>query len=285
MFWAKGICTCFITGLLLDCLLCSDISLFVQDPCYLHLFKDKHCGHGVTKSRTWLSDWTELIVVVAQSCPILCNPIDCSLPGSSVHGILQARVLEWVAFPFSRGSSPPRDRTQVSRIAGGFFTRWATREAWTELICIFMKRLEQKILHRIRAVSGVQVLVDWSKEGHYHSSVLHQGGGLSTSWSQRYIIMYIPWGGTRTLLYHRTIVWLSSLFFVPSRSLLPRPVQGQVLWPGLGHKMKMKVARSVVSDSLQPRNSRLSLLQGIFELGSPAVQAGSLQTELSGNTK
>ena len=46
-----------------------------------------------------------------------------------VHGILQARILEWVAFPFSRGSSQPRDQTQVSHIAGGFFTSWATREA------------------------------------------------------------------------------------------------------------------------------------------------------------
>ena len=56
-------------------------------------------------------------VKVAQSCPTLCDPMDCI-----VHGILQARILEWVAFPFSRGSSPPRDRTQVSRIAGRFFT-------------------------------------------------------------------------------------------------------------------------------------------------------------------
>ena len=50
------------------------------------------------------------------------QPMDCSLPGSSVHGILQARILEWVAIPFSRGSSQPRDRTQVSCIAGEFFT-------------------------------------------------------------------------------------------------------------------------------------------------------------------
>ena len=50
--------------------------------------------------------------------PILCNPMACT-----VKGILQARILEWVAVPFSRGSSQPRDQTQVSRIAGGFFTR------------------------------------------------------------------------------------------------------------------------------------------------------------------
>ena len=49
----------------------------------------------------------EVKVLVAQSCPILCNPMDCSPPGFSVHGILQARILEWVAIPFSRGSSRP----------------------------------------------------------------------------------------------------------------------------------------------------------------------------------
>ena len=61
---------------------------------------------------------------VAQWCPTLCNPMD-----YIVHGILQARILEWAAFPFSRGSSQPRDQTQVSCIAGRFFTSWATREA------------------------------------------------------------------------------------------------------------------------------------------------------------
>ena len=60
----------------------------------------------------------------SQSCLTLCDPMD-----YIIHGILQARILEWVAFPFSRGSSQPRDQTQVSRIAGGFFTSWATREA------------------------------------------------------------------------------------------------------------------------------------------------------------
>ena len=50
------------------------------------------------------------------------NSMDCSPPGFSVHGILQARILEWVAFPFFRGSSQPRDWTQVSHIAGRFFT-------------------------------------------------------------------------------------------------------------------------------------------------------------------
>ena len=68
---------------------------------------------------------------VAQLCPTLCDPMDCSLPGFSLHGILQGRVLEWVAIPFSRGSSWSRDRTRVSWIPGRHFNLWATREALT----------------------------------------------------------------------------------------------------------------------------------------------------------
>ena len=70
-----------------------------------------------------------------QSCPTLCDPMNCSPPGSSVHGILQARMLQWEAMPVSRGSSWPRDRTCVfcvSCIAAGFFYPWATREAQRE---------------------------------------------------------------------------------------------------------------------------------------------------------
>ena len=68
-------------------------------------------------------------VLVAQYCPTLCNSMNCSLPGSFVHGILQVRILEWVAIPFSRGSFPSRDQSQVSCIASSFLTVWATREA------------------------------------------------------------------------------------------------------------------------------------------------------------
>ena len=69
---------------------------------------------------------------VTQSCLTLCKPLAGDLPDSLVHRILQARILEWVAMSYSRGSSQPRDRTHVSCvscIAGGFFTHWATREA------------------------------------------------------------------------------------------------------------------------------------------------------------
>ena len=78
--------------------------------------------HGVSQAR--ILEWVAISfsktatwkVKVAQSCPTLCDPMD-----YAVHGILQARILEWVAFSFSRGSSQPRDRTQVTRITDGFF--------------------------------------------------------------------------------------------------------------------------------------------------------------------
>ena len=69
-----------------------------------------------------------LKVLVAQLCMTLSDSMDCSLPGSSVQGILQARILEWVTIPFSRVSSWPRDQTSVSCTAGRFFTVWAKRE-------------------------------------------------------------------------------------------------------------------------------------------------------------
>ena len=87
-----------------------------------------------------MSEW---VSEVAQSCPTLCDPMDCSLQGSSVHGIFQARVLEWVAISFSRGSSWPRDQTLVSHIAGRRFTVWATREV-PIMSERFLKSLEVK---------------------------------------------------------------------------------------------------------------------------------------------
>ena len=74
----------------------------------------------------------------AQSCQTLCNPMD-----YRVHGILQARILEWVPFLFSRGSSQSRDRTQISCIAGRFFTSWATREA-PRYISMYLLRIGKK---------------------------------------------------------------------------------------------------------------------------------------------
>ena len=88
-------------------------------PCLLH------CGqilYNLSHQRSPKVKWNELKIV--QSCWTLCYPM-----GYTVHEILQARILEWVSIPFSRGSSQPRDQTQVSHIAGEFFTIWVTREA------------------------------------------------------------------------------------------------------------------------------------------------------------
>ena len=85
-------------------------------------------GHRLPCSPTLVSS----VCAVALLCPTLCNPVDCSPPGASVHGILQARVLEWVAIAFSTGSSPPRDGTRVSCVpcAGRqILYHCATREA------------------------------------------------------------------------------------------------------------------------------------------------------------
>ena len=71
-----------------------------------------------------------IVVLIAQSCPTRCNPTDCRKPGSSVHGIFQAKVLEWITIPFSRGTSWPRDQTWVYCIAGRFFTIWVTGKTY-----------------------------------------------------------------------------------------------------------------------------------------------------------
>ena len=87
-------------------------------------------GFWQTYRSNWLNNnnW-KVKVLATQLCPILCNPMDYRLPGSDIHGILQARVLERVAIPFSSRMSQPRDWTQVSCISGRFFAIWATREA------------------------------------------------------------------------------------------------------------------------------------------------------------
>ena len=86
-------------------------------------------GSGVLRaSQDLVGILCTVLCLVTQSCLTLCDPVDCSPPGSSVHGILQARILEWLAMSSSTGSSQTRDWTQVSHIAGRFFTIWATRE-------------------------------------------------------------------------------------------------------------------------------------------------------------
>ena len=106
---------------------CASLSPCLVFPCFL-------CETQRNPRTSWLSCISRASQGLdhdkwfTQSCQTLCDPMDCSPPGSFIHGILQARILEWVSIPFSRGSSSPRDRAQVSCIAGGFFTVWATRE-------------------------------------------------------------------------------------------------------------------------------------------------------------
>ena len=77
---------------------------------------------GGTPSNPLYSQEPPVLSCVTSVVSTLCEPMDCSPQGSSVHGILQARILEWIAMLSSRGPSPPRDRTHLSGIAGGFFT-------------------------------------------------------------------------------------------------------------------------------------------------------------------
>ena len=91
--------------------------------------KNPQCNKTAAGTNSKLVQKWTLTVLVTQLCLTDWDPMDCSLPGSSVHGILQARILEWVAMPSSRGSYWPRDWIWASCIAGRFSTVWATREA------------------------------------------------------------------------------------------------------------------------------------------------------------
>ena len=102
-------------------------------------------------------------MLVAQPCPALGNLMDCSPPGSSVHGISQVRILEWVAIPFSRGSSWSRDWTLVSCIAGRFFTIWATREA-PMYILLQLKKKKHIQLSEFSSGLGVSLGNSWGQE-------------------------------------------------------------------------------------------------------------------------
>ena len=88
----------------------------------------RFCFSGRLHHCLFKTSWWKVTVSAAQLCSALWNPLNCSAPDSSVHRILQARILEWVAIPISRGSFWPRDQTWVSNISGRFFTIWATRE-------------------------------------------------------------------------------------------------------------------------------------------------------------
>ena len=102
------------------------------------------CVVGMWKVKLW----------VVQSCPTICHPTDYSLPGSSLHGILKERIMEWVAIAFSRGSSRPRDQTRIACIAGGFFTVWPTRLCLCSYVYLYFFPQTMNIYYLVLGVAG-----------------------------------------------------------------------------------------------------------------------------------
>ena len=130
---------------------------------------------------------------VTQSCLTLCMPMDCSLPGSFVHGIFQARILEWVAISFSRRSSRPRDWTPVSHIVGRHFTIWATREAsmdWFKIGKRITSRLYiATLLTYTHTHIYIHTYIHIHTHTHTHTHRVHHAkcqAGWSISWNQDY---------------------------------------------------------------------------------------------------
>ena len=134
-------------------------------------------------------------VLLAQSCLTLCDHMDCSPTGSSVHRIFQARILEWLAISFSRRSSWPRDQTQVSCIAGRFFTIWATKETiWNSEVKVTQScpTLCNLTDYTVFGILQARIL-DWvafpfsrgSSQPRHWSQVSHIAGRFFTSWATR----------------------------------------------------------------------------------------------------
>ena len=160
----------------------------------------------------------EMKVLISQSCPTLSEPIDCSLPGSSVCGILQARILACVAFPFSRTSSLPRDQTCASHIAGRFFTIWATREAlgWSR-VCVnrsinieIIQKSSLKKHNTVFKVFGILLKLRKNK-GRFHllfsalnSSVQKRP---SINWPPTSALFLTPIPTAPWILFHHFVLW------------------------------------------------------------------------------
>ena len=136
LFSPPGISSCSICFFSRTLLVANHLPIYIRDfwtlksPGYslnseshVRICKPLHLNWVLSSVYCWLG-----VVLVTESCLTLCNPLDCIPPDSSVHGILQARILEWVATSSSRGSSQPRDRTPGSCITGRFFTIWPPRK-------------------------------------------------------------------------------------------------------------------------------------------------------------
>ena len=123
--------------------------------------------------------------------------MDCSLSGSSIHGIFQARVLEWIAMSFSRISSRPRNRIQVSLIAGRRFTVWATREALLENNAVVKKKKKNQIIHKSLKQQWVSFLACF-----HHWSVPHKQASVV------FVFYFFPWLPFNNILVDWFLVWL-----------------------------------------------------------------------------
>ena len=139
-------------------------------------------------------------VLVTQSCLTLCDPMDYNPPGSSVRGILQVRTLEWVAISFSRGSSCPRDWTQVCHIAGRVFTIWATRQAQSIMFFILSINLAAPGLSRSLQDLSCHTWCLTPQPGMEPGALHWEGGILATGppgKSRRVTpgsFLWLPWG-------------------------------------------------------------------------------------------
>ena len=125
-------------------------------------------------------------------CPTLCDPMDCSPAGSSVHGISQARILEWAATSSLRGSSQPRDQILVSCITGGFFMDWVTRKHMLLLFFFFYNLLRQWIFYQ-NIISCLWCIFESTG---FHLLIFCLG--LSQSWGKWaiiFILIDLVWGG------------------------------------------------------------------------------------------
>ena len=145
-----------------------DFNFFIWSNHYysLHnIFKRQSCSLSLNIFQQWGAhpifclSWMNVVVLGTQSpshVQLFCDPMDCSLPGSSVHGISQARILEWVTISSSRGSSWPRDGTQVSCIGRRILYHWATREPLVQdwCICKFKSFSKRSVHSFIRILEG-----------------------------------------------------------------------------------------------------------------------------------
>ena len=190
--------------------------------------------------------------LVTQSCPTLWNPMNCSPSGSSVHGSLQTRILEWVIISFSRGSSWPRNWTRVSCIAARLFTNWATREddPWVENVSL-SRKWQPPPECLLGEFHGQRSLVGYCPRGHEESDWLTLSLSLSSIKSSK-----IVWGRVLPWRLHYCFLAASPLSLQPFPSLISNcsnllfVTQGK-LWrlDSVSYKQEMADRKSSVARS------------------------------------